>query len=374
MRLNYIIPLFAIFIGLSSCKSKENKTLVSSSSEAIPLNVLELKEQEVTTHQEFIASFEGQENIEIRPKISGFIQKLYIQEGEVVKKGQLLFQLETETFNQDAAAAAANVQAAQVEVDKLIPLVERNIISNVQLETAKSRLVQAQSTLNSVKANIAYANIVSPTNGVVGSLPYKKGSLVSPSNIAPLTTVSNNKSIIAIFTMNEKQLLQFNKAYQGNTISEKIKNMPNVGLELIDNSLYPIEGKVQTINGLINPQTGTVECRAIFSNPDALLRSGGSGTILLPTKIEKAYLIPQIAVFEMQGKYICYVLDENNIAKTKVLEIEGESGLNYIVTSGITDGEIIVVEGVSKIKEGQEIAPVNINVEKNTVSSTDSIK
>jgi len=369
MKYQFITALLIITISLFSCKSNDTVAPNLNNSAPTPLKVIELNKQEVTTYQEFITSFEGEENIEIRPKISGFIQKLYVKEGQSVKKGQILFQLETATYNQDAAAAAANVQAAQVEVDKLIPLVERNIISNVQLETAKSKLEQAKSTLNSVKANIAYATITSPTSGVVGSLPYKEGSLVSPTIVEPLTTVSKNDKIIAVFTMNEKQLLKLNKTYPGKTIQEKINNMPNVSLKLVDNSLYPLKGKIQSINGLINEKTGTVECRAIFDNPEALLRSGGSGKIILPIQIKDAYLIPQDVVFEMQGKYIYYTLDENNKAQSKVVEVQGESGTSYIVTSGIKDGDIMIAEGVSKIKEGQEIAPINL-----TNTAIDSIK
>ncbi|PKP08026.1 MAG: efflux RND transporter periplasmic adaptor subunit, partial [Bacteroidetes bacterium HGW-Bacteroidetes-3] len=321
-----------------------------------------VKKQDAVVYQQYSASLEGQQNVEIRPKVTGFIQKIYIDEGQIVKKGQLLFKLETATLSQDASAEKAKVNAAQVEVDRLFPLVERNIISNVQLETAKANLAQAKSNYNSIIANINYANITSPVNGVVGSLPYKEGSLVSGTIAEPLTTVSDTKNMRAYFSMNEKQLLDFSRTFKGNTMQEKINNIADVSLILVDNSKYEHPGKIETINGLINKRTGSTEFRAAFQNPEGILRSGGSGVVQIPFTEKNIVLVPQVAVFEVQGKKIVYVVGKDNKVESRVIDTKGTLDLDFIVSSGIEEGDLLVVEGVSKLTEGQEIIPNTVSV------------
>jgi len=326
----------------------------------MPLAVKKVKVQDAVVNKEYSVNLEGQQNVEIRPKVSGFIQKIFVDEGQSVKKGQLLFKLETQSLSQDAEAAKARINVAQVEVDRLIPLVERNIISKVQLETAKANLAQAKSNYSSIVANINYANITSPVNGVIGSLPYREGSLVSSLIVEPLTTVSDTKMVRAYFSMNEKELLDFSRTYEGQTMQEKINKIPEVSLVLVDNSNYEHKGKIETISGLINQRTGSTECRAVFSNPEGILRSGGSGFIKIPYTEKNIVLIPQIAVFEIQGKYHVFVVGENNKVNSRVVSVKGTSELNYIISNGLKEGELVVVEGVSKLAEGQEIAPKNI--------------
>jgi membrane fusion protein (multidrug efflux system) len=323
----------------------------------MPFAVQKVIKENTTVFQEFSVNIEGQQNVEIRPKVNGFIQKIYVDEGQLVKKGQLLFKLETQTLNQDASAAKARVRAAQVEVDRMIPLVERNIISNVQLETAKANLAQAQSNYSSIASNINFGTITSPVDGVVGNLPYKEGSLVSSTNPEPLTTISDARNVRAYFSMNEKQLLQFNRTFSGQTMADKIKSLPEVNLILADNSPYEIKGKIETINGLVNGRTGSIQLRAEFKNPNGILRSGSSGTIQLPTEEKEIILIPQIAVFEMQGKQLVFVVDKSNKVSTKVIQTKGTSELNYIVSEGLNEGDLVVIEGVSKLRDGMEIIP-----------------
>ena len=351
-----VITLSVVFF--TSCKNNEQPQQQARG--PIPFNIKSIKKQDVVVNQEYSANLEGQQNVEIRPKVSGFIQKIYVDEGQVVKKGQLLFKLETQTLNQDASAAKARINVAQVEVDRLIPLVERNIISSVQLETAKANLAQAKSNYSSIIANINYANITSPVNGVIGSLPYREGSLVSSAIVEPLTTVSDTKKVRAYFSMNEKQLLDFTRTFKGQTMQEKINKIPEVSLVLIDNTVYTHTGKIETINGLINKRTGSTECRAVFQNSDGILRSGGSGIIKIPFVQKDVVLIPQIAVFERQGKYHLFVVGEGNKVNEKVIEVIGTKDLDYIVSNGIEEGELVVVEGVSKLVEGQEISPKSL--------------
>ena len=349
------ITSFILALVLVSCGKKEEQQMPAQGPAPFPVETVAL--QDATIYQEYTANLEGQQNVEIRPKVNGFIQKIYVDEGQMVKKGQLLFKLETQTLNQDASASKAMVQAAQVEVDRLKPLVERNIISNVQLETAKAKLAQAKSAYGSIAANIGFGTITSPVNGVVGSLPYREGSLVSATSEMPLTTVSDSKVMRAYFTLNETQLLSFNRTFKGANTVEKLKNVPKVSLLLIDGSEYNQKGKIVTINGLVNPQTGTTEFRAEFNNPEGLLRSGSTGTIRLPIEQKGVIVVPQNAVFEVQGKQLIYVVGKDNKVKSTVITTNGISGMNFIVTEGLAEGDVIVVEGASKLKDGMEIIP-----------------
>lgn len=352
-RRSLLGALTAIMI-FAACSKKEEQAPPPA---AMPFPVQTVSRQDAVTYEQYTANLEGQQNVEIRPKVNGFIQKIYVDEGQLVRKGQVLFKLETQTLNQDAAAARANVKAAQVEVDRLKPLVDRKIISNVQLETAKARLAQARAAYSSIAANIGYGTITSPVNGVVGSLPYKEGSLVSATNEQPLTTVSDTKNMRAYFTMNEKQMLNFTRTFKGATIQEKLKNTPPVSLLLVDGSEYEQKGKLETVNGLVDATTGTTEFRAEFPNPQAILRSGSSGLVRLPIEQKNTILVPQGAVFDMQGKQMIYVVNKDNTVKSKIITTTGTTGLSFIVAEGLAEGEIIVTEGASKLKDGMAIVP-----------------
>ena len=363
------ITSFILALVLVSCGKKEEQQMPPQGPAPFPVETV--SKQDATIYQEYTANLEGQQNVEIRPKVNGFIQKIYVDEGQMVKKGQLLFKLETQTLNQDASASKAMVQAAQVEVDRLKPLVDRKIISNVQLETAKAKLAQAKSAYGSIAANIGFGTITSPVNGVVGSLPYREGSLVSMTSEMPLTTVSDSKVIRAYFTMNEKQLLSFNKTFKGSNTVEKLKNVPEVSLLLVDDSEYNVKGKIATINGLVNPQTGTTEFRAEFKNPEGLLRSGSTGIIRLPIEQKDVIVVPQNAVFEVQGKQMIYVVGKDNKVKSTIITTNGVSGMNFIVTDGLSEGDVIVVEGASKLKDDMEIVPQGKTAQPQT--ATDSV-
>ena len=351
---NIKLSIVAAFLIFASCGKKEQQAPAQG---PVPFPVQTVEKQDAVTYQDYSANLEGQQNVEIRPKVNGFIQKIYVDEGQIVKKGQLLFKLETQTLNQDASAAKAAVHAAQVETDRLVPLVERNIISVVQLETAKAKLAQAKSNYGSIAASIGFGTIVSPVNGVIGSLPYREGSLVNSTSETPLTTVSDTKIVRAYFSMNEKQLLFFNKTFKGQTTAEKLKNAPLVSLVLIDDSEYSEKGKLATMNGLVNPTTGTTQFRAEFANPNAILRSGGTAIVRLPIEQKEVILVPQNAVFEVQGKQTIYVVKKDNKVESRISQASGASELNFIVTDGLETGEVIVVEGASKLKENTEIVP-----------------
>lgn len=373
MKKRSLLGAVSALVIIASCGKKQEQALAAG---PMPFPVQTVTQQDATVFEEYTANLEGQQNVEIRPKVSGFIQKIYVDEGQQVRKGQLLFKLETQTLNEDAAAAKANVAAAQVEVDRLKPLVDRKIISNVQLETAKAKLAQAKASYSAVTANINYGTITSPVDGVIGTLPYKEGTLASATSELPLTTVSDTRVMRAYFAMNEKQMINFSREFKGATLQEKIKNAPAVSLRLVDDSTYEEKGKLTAASGLANAATGTSQFRAEFNNPQAVLRSGGKGTVLLPILIKNAIEVPQNAVFDMQGKQMIYVVNKDNTVKSKIVQVKTTSGLNFIIESGVEPGEVIVVEGASKLKDGMAIVPQPVKDEAaaTTQESADAAK
>ncbi len=359
-RITLAFSTVALLI-LASCGNKnEQQQMPPSGPPTVP--VMTVAKTDALTYQTYAANLEGQQNVEIRPKVNGFIQKIYVDEGQVVRKGQLLFKLETAVLNQEANAGRAVVNAAQVEVDRLKPLVERKIISDVVLETAKAKLAQAKSTFSSTQANIGYGTIVSPVDGVIGSLPFKEGSLVNATSEMPLTTVSDTRNMRAYFSLNEKQLLQFNKNFAGANTAEKLKNVGDIELTLVDNSIYNQKGKIETINGSMNAATGSTEFRAKFANPEGLLRNGSSGEVRIPVMRHDIMLIPQVAVFDVQGKQMVLKIGAENKVESTIITIDGSDGDNFIVIDGLKEGDVIVTAGVTKLRPGTQVVPENKNI------------
>lgn len=356
-RLTLAFSTVALII-LASCGNKnEQQQMPPSGPPTVP--VMTVEKTDALTYQTYAANLEGQQNVEIRPKVNGFIQKIYVDEGQMVKKGQLLFKLETAVLNQEANAGRAVVNAAQVEVDRLKPLVDRKIISEVVLETAKAKLAQAKSTFSSTQANIGYGTIVSPVDGVIGSIPYKEGSLASATSEMPLTTVSDTRNMRAYFSLNEKQLLQFNRNFAGANTAEKLKNVGEIELTLVDNSIYNQKGTIETINGSMNAATGSTEFRAKFANPEGLLRNGSSGEIRIPVMRKGIILIPQTAVFDVQGKQMVLKIGAENKVESALITIDGSDGDNFIVIDGLAEGDQIVTAGVTKLRPGTQVVPEN---------------
>ncbi len=324
---------------------------------ALPLPVVKVSQKTITNYQTYPVTIEGEVNSEIRPKVSGYVKNVLVKEGQKVAQGQLLFKLETQSLSQDAEAAKAVVSTAQVEVNKLKPLVEKNIISPVQLETAKANLAQAKSTYNSIIANINYANIQSPVNGFVGSINYRKGALVSAQSAMPLTKVASIQNVYAYFSMNEKEFLNFIASAEGDTMDEKIKKLPPVKLVLANGKEYEQTGAIETIAGDINQQTGTISFRAKFNNKSGVLRNGSSGTILIPKVHKDALIIPSESTFERQGKIYVYAVHNDSLAE-KTIEVEAQVGKLYVVKSGVTTEQTILAKGLNKVRSGAKIKPI----------------
>lgn len=360
MRANLYLKLLSIAMALTlgACGGKEQQQ--GAAQQALPFPIVKVGSKQITGYSSYPASIEGIVNSDIRAKVSGYIKQVLVDEGEKVRAGQPLFRLETASLSQDAEAAKASVNAAQVEVDRLGPLVEKGIVSNVQLETAKAKLAQAKSTYNSITANIGYATVKSPIDGYVGAIPYRVGSLISPADATPLTTVSDISEVYAYFSMNEKDYLDFIQNAEGETLQDKLDNLPAVNLQLANGSIYKEKGKIQTVTGQVNQSTGTVSFRAIFENPNLIVTNGNSGKVLIPTTYTDAPVIPQAATFERQGQILVYHVKEDNTVSADVVEIKDRIDNLYVVKSGVKVGDVIVSDGVGKLRPNMPIVPQEV--------------
>ena len=383
-KISNIRPLSAltglvVFI-LSACGSSQDKAAAPGAAQPpATYEVFTLSPQSAVLNSDYPATLQGEQNIEIRPKVDGFVDKIYIDEGAVVKKGQLLFRISAPQYQQDVnnsaaaiSSAEADVSAAQLQVNKTRPLVEKDIISHFELESAEytlkarqAALAQAKATLANAQTNLGYTTITSPVDGVAGTIPYKTGSLVSSTNTNPLTTISNIGKVYAYFSLNEKQLLDFSRNFKGNTIREKLANMPAISLILPDGTTYPEKGRVETISGLLNTETGSASFRATFPNPVGLLRSGGSGSVRIPREIKDGLLIPQRSTYELQGKRFVYLVGAGDIVKNTEVEIMNLSaGQYYVVTNGLRKDDKLVYDGTSSLKDSTKITPSLMTADK----------
>ncbi|MCM1110076.1 MAG: efflux RND transporter periplasmic adaptor subunit [Clostridium sp.] len=322
----------------------------------------------------FPAQIKGKTDIAIRPQVTGFITKVHVDEGQQVHKGQVLFTLDQVTFQAavDQAQAAVNsaqtaVNTTQMTVDNKKKLLDKNIISQYEyqlavndLATAKAALSQAQAALSSARRNLAYTVVTAPSDGVVGTIPQREGSLASPSSAQPLTTVSDNSEVYAYFSLTEKDLLNLSNN-GANTVNQAIAQMPAVKLRLSDGSIYPLEGKVATVSGVIDSSTGAATVRALFNNTNGLLRSGSTGTIIIPENRDSVIVIPQVATFELQDRRFVYLVsDSNKVKSTPVTVTPVSDGRTFVVTSGLNPGDVIAVEGIgTQVREGMVINPVD---------------
>ena len=311
---NIALCIFVVLGILTACSKAEKKD-DKKELPPQPYQYIVAKTGPAENLSQYPARLEGIQNVEIRPKIDGFVEKIFVDEGSQVNKGQLLFLIRNPQYEQSVLAAQATVNSAraqvataQMQVTKTKPLVDKKIISAYELQaaelalrSAKAALAETQAQLSNAQVNQGYTKIFSPVSGVVGTLPFKAGSYISSATSQPLTTVSNVSKIFAYFSINEKQQLEFFKHSTGATIQDKIKNSPLVNLILSDGSQYDHKGKIESISGLVDPSTGSFSMRATFPNPNGLLRSGYSATIQFPNNLENVIIIPQSTTYEMQG-------------------------------------------------------------------------
>jgi len=376
---NFIIPVFflAPIILFTACGgNKNNSKTTDESIRDYPIIII--RPQTTTLNSNYPATIEGQQNIEIRPKVEGFIERIYVDEGATVKKGQPLFFINAPQYEQEVRSAKAAVQiaeasvnSAQMEVNKVRPLVEKNIISGYELESAQfnleskqAQLAQAKANLVNASTNVGYTQITSPVDGVVGTLPYKIGSLVNSNTSQPLTTVSDITNIYAYFSINEKQVLEIAGKFNGPSTKASLAALPPVSLILANGAKFPHPGQIETTSGLINTATGSISVRATFPNPGNIIRSGSSGVVKIPITIDSAIVIPQKATYEIQGKKFVYLVQEDETVTSRTISVmDNDDGQFYIVNEGLAPGDKIVMEGLATLRDGLAIKPVPVNTD-----------
>jgi len=364
------IVLIIVSFVLYACNSSSgNPGAYQMPPQVLP--VITVADMPATTYQEFTASLQGRKDIEIRPQVDGYLDKIYVDEGAHVRKGQPLFHINDRPYREQLnnakaslAAAKANLASAQINVSKLTTLVQNNVISDVQLKSAQASydaaaasVTQAQAVVQNAQINLGYTLITAPVDGYIGKIPLKTGSLVGTTTAEALTVLSETKEVYAYFSLSENDFIQFKNQFPGNTIEEKIKGMPPVELVLADNSVYPEKGKVEIAEGQFSKTTGTINFRATFPNTHGILRSGNTGKIRIARALGNSILVPQEATYELQDKVFVFALGDSNKVTGKPITIAGTSGNYYLVQSGLNVGEKIVYTGLDRLRDGAVIQP-----------------
>lgn len=362
-------PIFILSAFLlAGCSANQPDTIKVPLQE---LPVITLKSSAQTTYVEYPAALQGVSDIDIRPQVSGILDKIYIAEGARVNKGQILFQINPLPFREALNTAQASYQAAeaslrtaQLEVEKLKPLVSNQVVSDFQLKTAvaaeqvaKANTMQARAGVAAAKINLGYTTITAPVSGYIGRLPKKQGSLVVTNDPIALSTLSDTQEIYAYFSLGEDAYIHFNRKYQGKDAAERFKNMPKVSLILADQSSYKELGQIDMVDGQFNNQTGSITIRATFPNSAGLLKSGNTGRIRLGTQHDQVVMVPQSSTVEIQDKVFVFTVDAKNSVSKQPIQISGASGNNYLVHQGVKNGDKIVFDGIDKLKEGDQIQP-----------------
>ncbi len=363
------IALFALGLSLLTACGGGGQSGMKLGDDEYTVMTLSSGSSDQTTS--YPATIKGLQDIEVRPQVAGFIVKLCVDEGATVHKGQALFQIDPTQYSAAVGQAKAAVAMARASVNTITlteqtkkTLFDKQIISEYeyqtavnQLASAKASLAQAQASLISANQNLSFCTVKSPSNGVVGTFPYRVGSLVSASISQPLTTVSEIGDVYVYFSMTEKEMLRLTKA-EG-SLKEQLTKMPAVKLQLADGSMYTEDGKIDAVSGVIDQNTGSVSMRAIFPNKKDVLRSGGTGNIIFPYTISDVLVIPQSATVEIQDKKFVYIVGNDNKVKNTEIQVSNlDDGKNYLVTNGLKAGDRIVIEGVQGLKDGQAIKPI----------------
>lgn len=361
----YSFGILAGFLCLLASSCSQQPAKVASNE----YNVLNVTKTTRKLSSNYSATIRGRQDIDIYPQVSGFITRLCVEEGQAVKKGQLLFVVDQVPYQAALQTALANVEAAQAALntakltyDSKKVLFEQRVVSAFDKQTAENSWLSAKAQLAQMKAlemnarnNLSYTEVKSPANGVVGNLPYRVGALVSAGSPRPLTTISDNSDMYVYFSMTENQLLSLTRKYGSK--AKALETMPEVELLLNDNSVYPEKGKIETISGVIDRSTGSVSLRAVFPNKEGLLFSGSSGNVVINTDRTDCIVIPQSATFEIQDKTFVYKIIEGKASSSEVNVSRVNGGKEFIVEEGLNEGDLIVAEGVGILREGTPVTP-----------------
>lgn len=362
LKLKVWLAVCVCMFSVSSCKDKPKEV----SKQTYATQRVETKSDKTITTS-YSASIEGMQDIDIYPKVSGYIVKLNVAEGQKVRKGQVLFVIDQVPYQTALATAVANVRDAEASLataeltyQSSKELHAQKVVSDFNLKTsrnayltAKAKLAQAKAEEKDARNNLSYTEVKSPSDGVIGMLPYRVGTLVSPSMPKPLTTVSDNSKMYVYFSMPENQLLTMVRQY--GTKDNAIKHMPEIQLQLNDGSIFDEKGRIESISGVIDKETGAVGLRAVFPNQSRLLYSGSSGNVLIPGKYKNCILIPQEAVVQQQDKYLVYKVVNGKAVSTLITVAPYNDGKEFIVTGGLNVGDEYVSKGAGLVRKGTAV-------------------
>ncbi|MBN1182097.1 MAG: efflux RND transporter periplasmic adaptor subunit [Bacteroidales bacterium] len=352
MKMNTLfIGSLALALLFPSCQNKRSEQMPPVEVKSYPVQLLE--PQNIELQSVFPAILKGLEDVELKPRVEGFIEAVYIDEGTEVKKGQPLFKINSPSSIKALEEAQAQYNTAKLNVERMRPLAEKKIISKVQLDSYQNALDAAKAALEQAKATLGWVTVTSPVDGIIGTISYRLGSLVNSNSI--LTTVSNTSKLVAYFSMNEKELYEFLLNLEGKTKDEKINSIPDVKFRMPNGILYEEPGRIETISGMVDPASGTVSLRAFFPNKNGILLSGTSGNVIVPKYMKEALVISQKSTFSQQDKILVYKVQADSTVLDAIRVKSTPDGLHYVVLEGLERGDQIVTDGIATLRNGQRI-------------------
>jgi len=348
---------------LMSCQNKGGEDMADQKS----FETMTVSKQDITLSESYPASVEGRQSVKIIPRVEGYLREIKVKEGQHVKKGQVLFVIDQANYQSEVKAAAANAEVAkanltkeQLSYDGSKELHAHKVVSDHELRTsasslamAKAQLQQAQAQLETARTNLSYTVLHSPSDGVVGSLPYRVGDYVSPTMQGALTTVADAQEMYVYFSLTERDVMS--RMAQHGSLDKAVKAFPPVCLLTANGDTCSVKGHVESISGVVESQTGAVSARAVFPNADGLLLSGSTGRLVVPNTLRQVIVIPQTATYEIQDKIYVYKVVKGKAESALITVLPMNDGQHYVVTSGISEGDVIVAKGANYVKEGQEI-------------------
>lgn len=358
-----MLSAFVLTAMLSSCGGKQQQQ-----ESVVKFKTTKVSKKDVTLESKYSATIRGRQDIEVYPQVSGTLKKLLVTEGQKVSKGQALFIIDQVPFQAalntaEAALKAAQAQqaTAQLTYESRKQLYDQQVVSEFDMQTAqnallsaKAQVAQAQAQVVNARNSLSYTVVKSPSNGVIGTLPYRQGALVGPSMPVSLTTVSDNQQMYVYFSMSESQFLELTR--KAGSAEQAVAQMPSVQLQLVDGSIYEITGVVETASGVVDRSTGSVQLRAVFDNPQHMLHSGSTGNVIMPVTYKDVVTVPAAGVVQTQDKHKVYVVDKDGVAHSKLISILPQNyGTEFVVTEGLAAGTEVVAEGASMVKEDQKV-------------------
>jgi len=355
-------------LALYSCGSSSGN---GPGQEAPLVPVVTVDTSSTTTYKEYSAALEGKINVEIRPQVDGYLDKIYVDEGAFVNEGQPLFKINDQPYQEQLNtalasqhAAEANLAKAELDLNKAKVLTQNNVVSDIQLKTAeaayqvaKANLEQSKASVGMAKINLGYTLVKAPVSGYIGRIPKRLGSLVGRMDAQALTTLSDVHEIYAYFSMSEVDFITFNRENKGSSTAEKIKQLLPVSLVLADGNLYDHAGKIEMVDGQFDKNTGSISLRATFPNPQSLLRSGNTGKVRVLQPHTGALLVPQEATFELQDRVFVYIMGDSSKVKMVPITIDGKHEQLYLVKDGVKVGDQLVTGGLHMLQDGMVVTP-----------------